>query len=149
MPLQVPINNLRIVPVYFPSGHYGGSYVGANGFASTTGYSFNNVGNPVAQLAFNNERQKSMQLQGGLKVDMNLMKDLKFTSQFSGEYYNFKMYNYADLLSIWLAADPTRIASNYPESSNINTLTNENKDYFNWSLTNYLTYSKKFGCSKS
>ena len=134
-----------IVPVYFPSGQYGVSYVGPNGFASTTGSSFNNVGNPVAQLAFHNERQKSMQLQGGLKVDMNLMKDLKFTSQFSGEYYNFKMYNYADLLSIWLAADPTRVASNYPGSSNINTLTNENKDYFNWSLTNYLTYSKKFG----
>ncbi len=134
-----------IVPVYFPTGQYGVSYVGPNGFASTTGSSFNNVGNPVAQLAFNNERQKSMQLQGGLKVDLNLIKDLKFTSQFSGEYYNFKMYNYADLLSIWLAADPTRVASGYPTSSNINTLTNEKKDYFNWTLTNYLTYAKKFG----
>lgn len=134
-----------IVPVYFPSGQYGVSFVGPNGFASTSGSSFNNVGNPVAQLAFNNERQKSMQMQGGLKVDLNLIKDIKFTSQFSGEYYNFKMYNYADLLGIWLAADPTRIAANYPTSSNLNTLTNEKNDYFNWTLSNYITYTKKFG----
>ena len=134
-----------IVPVYFPSGQYGVSFVGANGFASPTGSSFNNVGNPVAQLNFFNEKQKSMQLQGGVKLDVNLLKDLKFTSQFSGEYYNFKSYNYADLLAIWLAADPTRKASDYNASDNVNTLSNEQKDYFNWSLTNYLTYAKKFG----
>ena len=134
-----------IVPVYFPSGQYGVSYVGANGFASPTGSSFNNVGNPVAQLNFFNEKQKSMQLQGGLKLDLNLMKNLKFTSQFSGEYYNFKSYNYADLLSIWLATDPTRIAANYKPTDNVNTLSNTKTDYFNWSLTNYLTYAKKFG----
>lgn len=134
-----------LVPVYFPGGKYGVSFVGANGFASPTGSSFNNVGNPVAQLNLFNEKQKSMQLQGGLKLDLNLMKDLKFTSQFSGEYYNFKSYNYADLLSIWLAADPTRKASDYKPTDNVNTLFNEKKDYFNWSLTNYLTYAKKFG----
>ncbi|WHF52003.1 SusC/RagA family TonB-linked outer membrane protein [Chryseobacterium gotjawalense] len=134
-----------LVPVYFPGGKYGVSFVGANGFASPTGSSFNNVGNPVAQLNLFNEKQKSMQLQGGLKLDLNLMKDLKFTSQFSGEYYNFKSYNYADLLSIWLAADPTRKVSDYKPTDNVNTLFNEKKDYFNWSLTNYLTYAKKFG----
>ncbi len=134
-----------LVPVYFPSGQYGVSFVGANGFATTNGSSFNNVGNPVAQLNFFNEKQKSMQLQGGLKVDLNILKDLKFTSQFSGEYYNFKSYNYADLLSIWLAADPTRKAANYKPTDNVNVLSNVNRDYYNWSLTNYLTYAKKFG----
>lgn len=134
-----------IVPVYYQNGQYGVSFVGANGFASPTGSSFNNVGNPVAQLDFFNERQKSMQMQGGLKVDINLLKDLKFTSQFSGEYYNFKGYNFSDLRSIWLAADPTRVISNYPVNDNVNTLFNESKDYFNWTLTNYLTYAKKFG----
>lgn len=134
-----------IVPVYYQNGQYGVSFVGANGFASPTGSSFNNVGNPVAQLDFFNERQKSMQMQGGLKVDINLLKDLKFTSQFSAEYYNFKGYNFSDLRSIWLAADPTRVISNYPVNDNVNTLFNESKDYFNWTLTNYLTYAKKFG----
>jgi len=134
-----------IVPVYFPNGQYGVSFVGPNGFVSPTGSSFNNVGNPVAQLNFFNEKQKSIQMQGGLKVDINLMKDLKFTSQFSGEYYNFKSFNYADLLNIWLAADPTRKVADYPVNSNVNTLFNEKTDYFNWTLTNYLTYAKKFG----
>ena len=134
-----------IVPVYFPNGQYGVSYVGANGFASTNGSSFNNVGNPVSQLNFFNERQKSIQLQGGLKLDVNLMKDLKFTSQFSGEYNNFKSYNYADLLGIWLAADPTRVASSYSPNDNTNSLFNSKSDYYNWSLTNFLTYNKKFG----
>ena len=134
-----------IVPVYYPNGQYGVSFVGANGFASPTGSSFNNVGNPLAQLNFFNEKQKSMQMQGSVKLDLNLLKDLKFTSQFSGEYYNFKSYNYADLLNIWLAADPTRVAANYPGSDNRNTLFNEKTDYYNWTLSNYLTYAKKFG----
>jgi hypothetical protein len=65
------------------------SFVGNDGFAGTTGSSFNNVGNPVAQLDFFDE-QKSVILQGGLKLDYEILKSLKFTSQFNGEYYNLK-----------------------------------------------------------
>jgi hypothetical protein len=36
----------------FSTGQYGVSFVGNDGFAGTTGSSFNNVGNPVAQLDF-------------------------------------------------------------------------------------------------
>lgn len=136
-----------IVPVYYANGQYGVSFVGANGFASPSGSSFNNVGNPVAQLNFDNERQKSALMQGGLKLDLDLVKNLKFTSQFSGEYYNFKSYNFVDSKAIWLAADPTRVTNNipYPASDPTNLLTNERKDYFNWVLTNFATYNKKFG----
>lgn len=136
-----------IVPVYFSNGLYGVSFVGADGFASPTGSSFNNVGNPVAQLNFNNERQKSVLMQGGIKLDMDIIKGLKFTSQFNGEYYNFKSYNFVDSKAIWLAADPTRVLNNtpYPASDPTNLLTNEKKDYFNWILSNYITYNKKFG----
>lgn len=136
-----------IVPVYYANGQYGVSFVGANGFASPSGSSFNNVGNPVAQLNFDNERQKSALMQGGLKLDLDLVRNLKFTSQFSGEYYNFKSYNFVDSKAIWLAADPTRVTNNipYPASDPTNLLTNERKDYFNWILTNFATYNKKFG----
>ncbi|EJL69158.1 SusC/RagA family TonB-linked outer membrane protein [Chryseobacterium populi] len=139
-----------IVPVYFPSGQYGVSFVGSNGFASPTGQSFNNVGNPVASLAYNNERQNSFILQGGLKMDIDLFKGLKFTSQFSGEYSNFKSYNYVPSLAIWLSQDPTRVPGGYntdpdPEKQlPLNLLTNTRKDYFNWVLTNFFTYNKKF-----
>jgi len=133
-----------IVPVYFPSGQYGVSFVGDNGFASPTGSSFNNVGNPVAQLNFFDEQQKSILMQGGLKLDYEIVKGLKFTSQFNGEYYSWKNYNFEDTKAIWLAADPTRVEANYPATSNQNLLTKGKVDYFNWNLSNYFTYNKVF-----
>jgi hypothetical protein len=63
------------------------------------------VGNPVAQLDFFDEEQKSVILQGGLKLDYEILKSLKFTSQFNGEYYTWKNYNFEDTRNIWLAAD--------------------------------------------
>ena len=134
-----------IVPVYYPSGQYGVSFVGANGFASTTGSAFNNVGNPVADLNFNNEQQESLLLQGGLKLDYDILSSLKFTSQFNGESYSFKAFNYSDLKAIWLATDPTRIAANYPSDSYLNTLQQIRQNHFNWNLSNYFTFKKLFG----
>ena len=133
-----------IVPVYFPSGQYGVSFVGDDGFAATNGSSFNNVGNPVAQLDFFDEQQKSILMQGGLKLDYEIFKSLKFTSQFGGEYYTWKAYNYEDTKGIWLAADPNRVEANYPTTANQNLLVKGREDYFNWNLSNYLTYNKVF-----
>ncbi len=118
-----------------------------NGFASETGSSFNNVGNPVAQLDFYNEQQKSVTLQGGLKLDYEILKGLKFTSQFNGEYYTWKQYNYDDTKNIWLAANPNKVDSDYAKefpNANVNLLTKGREDYFNWNLSNYLTYNKVF-----
>ncbi|MCW3169562.1 SusC/RagA family TonB-linked outer membrane protein [Chryseobacterium sp. 09-1422] len=124
-----------IVPVRFADGQYGVSLVGGNGFASPTGLSsFNNVGNPLAQLELNNERQKSMQMQGGLKLDMDLFDGLKFTSQFSGEYYNYKNY---------IFDNGVRLIGQAPATFT-NQLTNVTENYYNWQLTNYLTYTKTF-----
>ena len=133
-----------IVPVYFPNGQYGVSFVGANGFAGNTGSSFNNVGNPVAELNFFNEQQQSILLQGGLKLDYEIFKSLKFTSQFNGENYTWKNYNYSDTKAIWLAADPTRLAANYSPTAHLNDLTEGREDHFNWNLSNYFTYNKVF-----
>ncbi|MFH6944929.1 SusC/RagA family TonB-linked outer membrane protein [Flavobacterium sp. FlaQc-52] len=137
-----------LVPVYFPDGKYGVSRVGDNGFANETGSSINNVGNPVAQLDFFDEEQRSINLQGGLKLDYEILKSLKFTSQFNGEYYTWKQYNYADNKNIWLAANPDKVASDYEKTfpnANVNTLTKGREQYYNWNLSNYLTYNKVFG----
>ncbi|CAM3079099.1 SusC/RagA family TonB-linked outer membrane protein [Flavobacterium frigoris] len=134
-----------IVPVRFPNGQYGVSFVGNDGFAGTTGSNFNNVGNPVAQLDFFNEEQKSVILQGGLKLDYEIVESLKFTSQFNGEYYTWKNYNFEDTRNIWLAADPSRIESQYNSTANVNLLTKGRSQYFNWNLTNYVTYNEVFG----
>nr|WP_315132718.1 SusC/RagA family TonB-linked outer membrane protein [uncultured Flavobacterium sp.] len=130
-----------IVPVRFSNGLYGVSFVGNDGFAGTTGSSFNNVGNPVAQLDFFDEEQKSITLQGGLKLDYEIIKSLKFTSQFNGEYYSWKNYNFEDTRTIDIAADPSP-SNTLP--ANINELTKGREQYFNWNLSNYLTYNKVF-----
>ncbi|KRD10101.1 SusC/RagA family TonB-linked outer membrane protein [Flavobacterium sp. Root901] len=136
-----------IVPVYFADGKYGVARVGDNGFASETGNSINNVGNPVAQLNFFDEQQRSITLQGGLKLDYEILKSLKFTSQFNGEYYTWKNYNFEDTKNVWLAANPNKVASDYEKefpNANINLLTKGREQYYNWSLSNYLTYNKIF-----
>jgi len=137
-----------IVPVRFPNGQYGVSFVGNDGFAGTTGSSFNNVGNPVAQLDFFNEEQKSVLLQGGLKLDYEIVKSLTFTSQFNGEYYTWKNYNYTDKQGIWMAANPNTTPADYVDThplDPLNLLTKGREQYFNWNLTNYFTYNKVFG----
>ncbi|MFV5693473.1 SusC/RagA family TonB-linked outer membrane protein [Flavobacterium sp. LT1R49] len=136
-----------IVPVRFSNGQYGVSYVGSDGFAGTAGSSFNNVGNPVAQLDYFNEQQRSITLQGGLKLDYEIVKSLKFTSQFNGEYYSWKNYNFEDTKAIWQTNNnPGQLATiMYPSDKNINLLTKGRNQYFNWNLSNYITYNKVFG----
>ncbi|MNK49107.1 TonB-dependent Receptor Plug Domain protein [compost metagenome] len=136
-----------IVPVRFADGQYGVSRVDANGVAAPVGSSFNNVGNPVAQLDFYNEQQKSITLQGGLKLDWEILKELKFTSQFNGEYYTWNQYNFEDKQGIWMAANPNTTAADYVAThaaDPVNLLTRGREEYFNWNLSNYLTYNKVF-----
>jgi TonB-linked SusC/RagA family outer membrane protein len=133
-----------LIPVYFSNGQYGAPYVDGNGVASPRGNSINNVGNPVAQLDYYDEQQKSITLQGGLKLDYEIIKGLKFTSQFNGEYYSWKQYNFEDTKNLWLVANPNRVDSNYLSTDPINLLTRGREQYFNWNLSNYLTYNKVF-----
>ena len=133
-----------IVPVYFSSGKYGVPFVGDNGFASETGSSFNNVGNPVAQLNFFNEEQNNFNLQGGLTLNYKITNALKFTSQFSAEYNNWKNYNFQDSRNIWLSQDPNRTEEQYDPNSPINLLTKARSSFFNWNLSNFVTYNKVF-----
>lgn len=133
-----------IVPVYFPSGKYGVSFVGEDGFASETGSSFNNVGNPVAQLDYFNEEQRYINLQAGLTLDYKIMDGLKYTSQFTANYNNWKSYNFNDTRNIWLSQDPTRTEELYDANAPINLLTKSRGEYFDWNLANFLTYNKVF-----
>ncbi|MDR7370540.1 SusC/RagA family TonB-linked outer membrane protein [Flavobacterium aquidurense] len=136
-----------IVPVRFSDGKYGVPRVGPDGFASQTGSAFNNVGNPVAQLDFYDEQQKSITLQGGLKLDYEILESLKFTSQYNGEYYTWNQYNFDDTKNIWLAANPNKVADDYDKefpNANINLLTKGREEYYNWNLANYLTFNKVF-----
>lgn len=134
-----------IVPVFFPSGKYGVSFVGANGFASEDGTSFNNVGNPVAQLDFFNEKIRNLNLLGSISLDYKLNKQLKFNSRFGGEINNWQSYNFTDSRNIWLAADPNRVESGYDATAPVNVLSKSRSEFYRWDFSNYITYSNVFG----
>ena len=133
-----------LVPVKYPNGSWGMPIIGANGQASTTGALFNNVGNPVSQLSFFTEQQQNLLLQGSLALEYKILNELKFTSRVGVEYNNWKKFAYTPSRAIWLAADPTRVASNYSSLDPINELVTARSDYFNWNFDNFLTYNKKF-----
>jgi TonB-linked SusC/RagA family outer membrane protein len=133
-----------LVPVKYPNGSWGMPIIGMDGQASMTGALFNNVGNPVSQLAFFNEEQKNLLLQGSLALEYKILNELKFTSRVGVEYNNWKKFAYTPSKEIWLAADPTRVASNYSALDPINELVTARSDYFNWNFDNFLTYNKKF-----
>ncbi|MCJ7932460.1 MAG: SusC/RagA family TonB-linked outer membrane protein [Chryseobacterium sp.] len=133
-----------LVPVYYPNGKYGQPIINkASGDISYEGGRFNNVANPVMQLAYDNQKGKNFLLQGGLKLDVDIVKDLKFTSQFSGEYGNYKYYNFVNSKAFWLDSDPMRTENLYSATSPKTRLTNKSQNYYNWVLNNYLTYTKK------
>jgi TonB-linked SusC/RagA family outer membrane protein len=133
-----------LVPVKYPNGSWGMPIIGTDGQASTTGALFNNVGNPVSQLSFFTEEQQNLLLQGSLALEYKILNELKFTSRVGMEYNNFKRFVYTPSREIWLAADPTRVVSNYSPLDPINELVTARSDYFNWNFDNFLTYNKKF-----
>lgn len=133
-----------IVPVYFSEGLYGVPYVAENGFASPDGTSqFNNVGNPLAQINQNDEQQRNLQIQGGLKLDIDLFKNLKYTSNYSGNFTSGKSYIFDNSLNNWLQTHPGKTASDYT-GENTNTLEKIKYSNFDWNFSNYLTFSKVF-----
>ncbi|WP_310379851.1 TonB-dependent receptor [Flavobacterium sp.] len=133
-----------LVPVRYPNGRWGMPIIGTDGQASTTGALFNNVGNPVAQLEYFTEEQKSLLFQGSLGAEYKIFKELKFTSRLGVEYNNWKKFAYTPSRELWLAADPTRDVANYSASEPTNELATARSDYFNWNFDNFLTYNKKF-----
>ncbi|REC50339.1 SusC/RagA family TonB-linked outer membrane protein [Chryseobacterium pennipullorum] len=135
-----------VVPVYYPNGKYGQPIINkATGELGYEGGRFNNVANPVMQMAYDNQRGKNFLLQGGLKLDIDIVKDLKFTSQFSGEYGHYKYYNFVNSRALWLDSDPMRTEAQYSSTSPKTRLTNKSQNYYNWLINNYLTYTKKVG----
>lgn len=128
-----------LVPVRYEDGRYGVPIINSDGLPDPSGNnSFNNVGNPLAQLELDNQKNKSFLLQGGLKLDIELgflIDGLRFTSQFNSEYNNAEHYSF----------DNGQRLIGEPPANFENRITNSKTDYFDWLLSNYLSYNKIFG----
>lgn len=124
-----------IIPVRDEDGRFGSSVA------------FNNVGNPVKDLQFQDESQKFFKLQGSFKLDYKIIEPLVFTSRFSIETESAKTYNFQDRLGSYLANNSSNTVANF-EGGIANPaktrLTVEHRDNYHWFLDNYFTFDKTF-----
>lgn len=136
-----------IVPVKFDNGRWGvplrdpsTGQVAINGSDR-----FNNVGNPAAQLYYTNEKNKNLVLFGNIGAELQLLKELKFNTNFGATFDWSKGYTFTPSREIWLSQNPTQEAENYPLSEPVNTLQQRRGDSYRWNWDNYFTYAKVFG----
>lgn len=127
-----------LVPVKYEDGAYEGSW----GVPfDALGAQYNNVGNPAAQLAFSNEENENLIIQGNFNLEYKILENLKFNTSFGIESGYGKSYSFNDNLASFLAGDPNREIVDFA-STNLNTLRVNKSDYYRWVYDAYLTYDK-------
>ena len=129
-----------LVPVRYVEGTYDGRY----GVPfDDSGASYNNVGNPVAALELNDEKQKNLILQGNVSATYDVTDYLSATSRFGIESGYGKSYVFTPNLQQFLSQDPTREVSDFT-STNRNTLKVRKSDFYHWVFDAFLTFDKRF-----
>ncbi|RZJ55173.1 MAG: SusC/RagA family TonB-linked outer membrane protein, partial [Flavobacterium sp.] len=95
-----------IVPVRYPNGRWGAPLING-GVADLTGDRFNNVDNPVAQLALANNESRAIILSGTIGAEYQILEDLKFNSSFGATAGWGRSYNYFSDVDRFLASNPS------------------------------------------
>lgn len=144
-PLSAFTNAYRqspIMPVRYSNGQYAWP-LRNNGVNDIIGIKYNDAGNPVAQLDYTNEQNKFISLVGAVGAELQLIKSLKYTSNFGGTFDWGKGYTLVPNRDLWLLANPSLNAQNFTDQGNKinNTLTQRRYDSFIWNWDNYLTYN--------
>ncbi|TDP59392.1 SusC/RagA family TonB-linked outer membrane protein [Flavobacterium dankookense] len=141
-----------IVPVKFPNGRWGVPLRNpATGQIDINGSDrFNNVGNPVAQLFYTNEQNKSFSLLGSIMAELKVHKDITVTSSFGATYDVTKGFTYTPLADIFLSQNPTSTLESYeatfgPKTPLYNSLSQRRSESYIWNWDNFVTYNKDFG----
>ena len=127
-----------------PARYVGGAIDGRFGVPfDSSGASFNNVGNPVAAIALNNEKQKNLILQGNVSATYDFTDYLSATTRFGIESGYGKSYVFNSDVEQFLAADPTRQRSDFT-GANRNSLRVRKSDFYHWVFDAFLTFDKTF-----
>jgi TonB-linked SusC/RagA family outer membrane protein len=141
-----------IVPVQFDNGRWGVPLRNTTtGLIDINGSDrFNNVGNPVADLYFTNDKNKEIWLYGSIGAEVTILEPLKFTSNFGGSYNVNKNFSFTPNSDQWLAQNPTSDIDDYEASYGnntviYNTLDQSRTDNYIWNWDNYFTFNKSFG----
>lgn len=153
-----------LVPVFYPNGRYGQSYVnedtGIVNYESQPGESvgrLNPHGNPVADVAYQDEDINTTTLQGQIAAELDITDYLTVTSRLGVTKYFSKKYVYSPIKERWLNGDPRRTEEQFEagredidgdgiistEFAN-NSYTVRDEEYFRWNLEGFITFNKSF-----
>ncbi|WP_026837313.1 SusC/RagA family TonB-linked outer membrane protein [Gillisia sp. JM1] len=142
-PFSAFTNAYKQAPIV-PARYIGGTFNGRFGVPfDSSGARFNNVGNPVADLALNDEKRKNLILQGNVSATYDITDYLSATTRFGIESGYGKSYAFNPNLEQFLAGDPTREISDF-DSPNRNTLRVRKDDFYHWVFDAFLNYDKTF-----
>ena len=151
-----------IVPVYYSDGHFGTNSVnrttGIQGFMAGSGQtigSLNSIGNPVASVFFENNKNKATDLQGIIEAELKLTDYLKFTSRvgMTQSYGRNRAFN--DIRGRYvMAGDP--VSETDQQFQNLQDMNPKNNQYannalnytttdnFSYNWDNFLSFDKTF-----
>lgn len=135
-----------IVPVRFENGRWGVPLRNPEtGLIDINGSDrFNNVGNPVSQLYYTNEKNKNLTLFGSVGAELKILDELIFTSNFGATFDWSKGYTFTPSRDIWLSQNATSEIQDYSPNAPINILNQRRGDSYRWNWDNFLTYKKEF-----
>lgn len=159
---NVAFRQSPLVPVFYPSGKYGGPF-----YNRTTGEATNiagpdeNIGNltshgnPVEAIDFANQRSNSLNIQGSVTAEFSITDDLTFSSRFGARKVFSKARNFnANRERYLLNGDPDntleefqRLKAQNPENTQyaINSLTFNSSENYKYNWDNFLNYNTRIG----
>ncbi|WP_019538023.1 SusC/RagA family TonB-linked outer membrane protein [Proteiniphilum acetatigenes] len=149
-----------LVPVHYANGKWGRPFVNTTtGIVNYEGApgdvigSLNSIGNPVYNVAQNNERESVITLQGGFEGEFQITDFLKVNSRFGGTKYYNKNRQFSDIKNGWLSADPVRTEAEFlalkeanPTATSyaVNSLQLKDIETFRWTWEGFATFNKSF-----
>lgn len=149
-----------LVPTKYSNGRYGVPFVntttgvvGYEGSATDIIGSLNSVGNPLFTVDNNNQRTKTLTIQGGIEGEFKLTDFLKVNSRFGATKYYTKDRQFANIRNAWLNVDPRRTDAGFDvlkeANSSATTYANNSLRYedvetFRWIWEGYATFNKNF-----
>lgn len=140
-----------IVPVRFDNGRWGVPLRNPEtGLIDINGSDrFNNVANPAAQLFYANDQSRNLSILGSVMAELQVHKDLKFTSSFGATYDVNSGFSFNPIADIFLSQNPTSDLADYEATFGTNTpqynsLSQRRSNSFSWNWDNFLTYTKDF-----
>lgn len=149
-----------LVPTFYPNGSFGRTFVntttGIVTYEAADGESvgnLNSIGNPLATVYFQNQRDYTTDLQGSLDLELKITDYLKVNSRYGATKTFYRKREFNDIREQWLSSDPTRTEDQFDVLKEANpgvttyannklVYTNSESYRYNWDT--FITFDKSF-----